>query len=230
MNVQCVLCKEIVDIGDFRASDSGIEITCTACGGSYSVDAKQSTAPRSARPGAVVCPKCGEPAPEDTAACATCGLVRERYDGFELPQDGDAPDALAELWESCRGSWDDPEAHDRFVKTAMVAEAYRYAAGKYRQALWENPDDSIARSRLDDVARRAEIAILQTAVAGRYEDDYKEPYKNVSLLLAVLIAFIAMGVVYAVLIRDRSTEDTRVTPAEHDNVPVKIERRRGTRR
>lgn len=230
MNVQCVLCKEIVGIGDFRSSDTGIEITCSACGGTYSVEAKRSTAPRPAREGEVACPKCGDPAPEDTAACRKCGLVREQFDGFDTSQGDDASDALAELWESCRDSWDDAEAHDRFVKTAMVGEAYRYAAGKYRQVLREHPDDSIARSRLEDVARRAEAALLRSAAAGRYEDDHKEPYKSVSLLLAVFVALIAMGVVYAVLIRDQSTEETRVTPVKTKNVPVKLERKQGTRR
>ncbi len=230
MNVQCVLCKEIVDIGDFRSSNSGIEITCSACGGTYSVDAVRSSAPRSPEAGEVACPKCGQPAPEDLAACATCGLVRERFDGFESSQGSHAPDALAELWESCRDSWDDLEAHDRFIKAAMVAEAYRYAAARYRQALRENRDDPIARSGLDDVARRAETAILQSASAGRYEDDHKQPYKSVTLLLVVLVALIAMGMVYAVAIRDEPTQGTRVTPAKSMNVPVKLERKRGARR
>ena len=231
MNVQCVLCKVIVDIGDFRSSDSGIEITCKACRGTYTVDAARSSTPRSAKPGEVACPKCGEPAAEDVAACPACGLQRERFDGFESPsQDADAPDALAELWEACRDSWDEPDTHDRFIKTAMVAEAYRYAAGRYRRVLREKPDDPIARSRLDDVARRAEAAVLQSAAAGRYEDAHEEPYKNLSLLLVVLVAIIAMGVVYAVFIRGQSTEQTQVTPTRSDGVPVKLERKRGTRR
>ena len=68
-------------------------------------DAARSSTPRSAKPGEVACPKCGEPAAEDVAACPACGLQRERFDGFESPsQEADAPDALAECAHADAGA------------------------------------------------------------------------------------------------------------------------------
>jgi hypothetical protein len=205
VNVQCVLCKEIVDIGDFRSSERGIEITCAACGGSYGVDAPQRTEPepeRVAAEGERECPKCGAPAAQEGVACIRCGLAADRFESFARDEAEQVPEALAELWDACEGDWRDAEAHDRFVRAAVAAEAFRYAASKYRGALRSRPGDTEAKRRLADIRRRAEAAILQTAAAGRYAPEGKEPYRGAALLLVILIALAIVGMVYAVFLRD----------------------------
>ena len=158
------------------------------------------------QPPAIDCPKCGERRPPEAGACPRCGLAVDRFAGFSAAAEDDAPAAIAELWNACRETWTDDAAHDRFVKAAMVADAYRFAAAAYRQVLRDRPDDAIAKARLADVARRAESAVLGSAAARHYKDDGKEPYKTVALLLVILLAFIAAGVVYAVFISKSATE------------------------
>jgi len=230
VNVQCLLCKEIVAIGDFRSSARGIEITCGACGGSYRVDApaRSASEPREAGEGEGerVCPKCDAVVDAAATACARCGLAADRFDGFEHDQREQVPDALRELWQECAADWDDAAGHDRFVKAAVAAEAYRYAAARYRQVSRERGGDRIADERLGDISRRAEAAILQTAAARRYEEPTKEPYRAVAIMLAVLVALAAVGAVYALVLREQKRDE--VTAPAPGKVDAKPHPKRGT--
>ena len=206
MKVQCELCREIVDIGDFQMTPRGIEITCVGCGGHYTVAPAAAPGPRALADDETACPKCDAATPDEAAACQRCGLARDKFDGFELGGDADVPEALTSMWDACESDWTDSDAHDRFVKAAVVAEAYRYAAARYRQALRQRPGDETARDRLADVARRAEAAILQSAAARRYEPERHEPYKNVAIMLIVLVGLMALGAVWAMFLRDRAVD------------------------
>lgn len=148
----------------------------------------------------VECPKCGTPAPPSASACARCGLARSRFAGFASSADSEVPPELAARWQAVVASWDDDEAHDRFLQAGLAVQAFPYMARCYRAAVRERGNDEVAQQRLDDIARRAEAAILSAAAAARYrEDEQEEPFKRVILLLAVLIVIIAAGTAYAML-------------------------------
>jgi hypothetical protein len=146
------------------------------------------------------CPKCGEPVAASAAACARCGLARDRFDGFAAEVDAEAPAALAALWSACEAAWDAPEPHDRFVAAAVVTGSFRFAAARYRQALRARPDDPIAAERLADVGRRAEAALLDAASQPREKPDAnKRPYQGALVVLVLLAALIGLGLVYALV-------------------------------
>lgn len=220
MNIQCVLCKEIVDIGDFRTCARGIEITCSACGGTFEVEPRRPAA-APAQPAGVACPKCEAPVPETAPACPRCGLARGHFDGYEPEDAADAvDDAVVALWERCRADWQDASAHEAFLEAAVACGAFRYAAARYRGALRDRPGDPVARARLDEVARRAQAAVFAAAQAGRATNrDEPEPFRGVAILLVVLVALGGAGLVYALFLRG-ATEPRVVSPPRP--VPMKL--------
>ena len=145
------------------------------------------------------CPKCAEPVADAATACPRCGLARDRFDGYAAASDATASDALVALWAACEAAWDDADAHEQFVAAVEVTSSFRFAATKYRQALRERPDDPIAVERLAEVGRRAEASLLDAAAEARQKpEEGKRPYQGIIIMLALLAALIAAGVVYAV--------------------------------
>jgi hypothetical protein len=197
LKVQCELCKEIVELTYFRPSARGIDITCSACGRSYFVQAPAKVGGSEAEPGAIFCPKCGEPSRAGASSCRRCGLAVERFEQFRDELATPASDPLQTLWGACEADWVNPSAHERFLAAAAVAESYQFAAAAYRNALRDRPGDQVAERYLAEVRRRAEAHLLQSAAAGRYQDDVKEPFRNLTLLMVVLVALAAVGLVYA---------------------------------
>jgi hypothetical protein len=243
VKVQCELCKEIVEIGAFRASPAGIDVSCGACRGSYFVpsgappaDGAVAAAGPGSAPAAAArtgdlpdCPKCGAPQTARGAACVRCGLAAARFATYVRDAHASAPAALVELWELCRAAWGDPAAHDRFLQAAAIAEAYPYAASCYREALLRDPADPVARKRIAEVGQRAEAAILRTAAARVASAGDAPQYRKLLLLLVTLVALAALGVIFTLSARDPAAtrdEPPAARSADSDGARPRPPRRR----
>jgi hypothetical protein len=174
VKAQCERCKEIVAL-EFRVAEGGIEVTCAGCKETYFVAA---TAPAPApATGAVAvadsgttCPKCGAKQPR-SESCRRCGLVFAKWRGVESLADADElaledARAAAELWSAVEKSWDDPAAHDAFITHCRKTGSFGYAAGRYRAAHQERPDDPIAERRLKQLRTLAEFVLSKPPKTG----------------------------------------------------------------
>ncbi len=219
MKIQCQLCKEIVELGRFRSSEAGIDITCPACGEAFFVPAPSDEATGegevASQPAAsgprMRCPKCDDEQPQ-ADACRACGLAADRFADFAARAD-DANPELALLWQACVDGWDQADAHERFVEAVAADSSFAYGARRYRQILRERPDDARARSGLDRLTRMAEATLLSSAAA-RKSAVPDEPFKNVVLLMVALVALVGIGGVY-LLLRGRSSDHPPEAPATH---------------
>lgn len=192
MKIQCELCHELVTVTEFRASASGIEVDCPACGGAE-------------------CPKCGAAVRDGAEACARCGLLVDRFDGYRDPALEDAPDALVALWPAVEAGWADDAAHERFVQSAMALGAYSYAAAKYREAQRARsggPDDGRAAHWLAEISRRVEAALLEPAAIRRSATDRRPRVTQVLMIVLVTAALLGAGIVVMLYFQNqRATHD-----------------------
>jgi hypothetical protein len=204
MKIQCVLCKEIVDIGPYESAAGGIEIRCAACGDGFflPLSGDRSAARRigeeppqggkdgeggSEPAGGSDCPKCGERVRDDVPACPSCGLLRERFADFAGPGAGEDADDLEALWTACEEDWSEPSRHDRFVEAVASSGRYAYAARRYREATRRRPADPVATARLERISRMAEAALILEKTARPSDDAAATPYKGAMILLMVLL-------------------------------------------
>jgi hypothetical protein len=203
----------VVALGGFRIEGDAVEITCPECAQVYRIGSaagelleSDPPPPRSSpreRGEGDECPKCGKVVAEDAAACAACGLRREKFAAFAAaPPDEPAPVAAA--WAECRARWTDGDAHDRYLDAVAAAQAFGAGARRYREALRERPADERARRGLDRVTRMAEAALLGSPTRPRPSGP--EPYKNLVLLLLVLVALGGIFGIYA-LFRARNAQE-----------------------
>jgi hypothetical protein len=214
VKVQCVQCKEVVALGRFRIEGDGIEITCTGCGERYRINAETGERAGAARVEAKAaghpCPKCGKDVASGAAACGACGLLREKFADFAATRP-DEPEAVATAWAACRERWDEPAAHDRFLDAVAAAKAFPAAARRYRDVLRETPGDERARRGADRVTRMAEAALLGSPASARLAAKTPEPYKNVVLLLLILVCLGGIFGIYG-LVRARNARDEQQKP------------------
>jgi hypothetical protein len=211
VKAQCERCKEIVPL-EFTVAVGGIEVTCGSCGATYRVDARPAEvvespepAPAPAPPGAMVCPKCGDAQPA-AEACRRCGLIQSRWRGPESAADGTDLDLVgardaAALWELCLQKWEDPAPHDAFLAHCQAAGTFALAASRYRAALvLRSERDPVAASRLKQVRSLAEQALTvpgrATAPTHQTKTSSLAPYKNVVVLLTLVLALLLGAVVY----------------------------------
>jgi hypothetical protein len=209
VKVQCVQCKEVVALGKFRIEGEAIEISCPECGAHYRISAETGERAGATRVEAKAagdpCPKCGHDVAAGADACAVCGLLREKFADFAATRP-DEPEAVATAWAACRERWDEPAAHDRFLEAVAAAKAFPAAARRYRDVLRETPGDERARRGVDRVTRMAEAALLGSPASARLAAKTPEPYKNVVLLLLILVCLGGIFGIYG-LVRARNARD-----------------------
>lgn len=206
MKIQCVLCKEIVSIGEFESSSEGIRVSCAGCGerfflprsgrreaarrigeeGEPADPEADSEAPPVRSDDSEDCPKCLQPVGADEIACPGCGLLCERFASFAAAAAAEVPEALELAWQRCREAWDQDARHDEFITTAAASGSYAFAARRYREVLRDRPGDAAARRRLQRISRMAEAAMMVERSA-RAEEESATPYKGVLILLLFLL-------------------------------------------
>tara|TARA_R110002096_G_scaffold423452_2_gene630602 strand:- start:5456 stop:6076 length:621 start_codon:yes stop_codon:yes gene_type:complete len=140
-------------------------------------------------PDTLSCPKCDRAVPEASASCPGCGLTREKF----LDYDKTGPTAEPELtsaWERVEAAWQKDAAHEDFAAEVALSGNYRLGALWYRQAVSDPQRASKAQQMLDRMQSMATAALMSSKP--KIEEE-KQPYKNVIILLMVLL-FIGAGV------------------------------------
>jgi len=199
VRVECEACRALV-VARFALDGADVCATCPACrhvmriaAASHELQAPD-PAPLTASPGAPACPKCGALL-GDAAACPACGLAVARMAAYVDARDAAVSPAVREAWTRATCAWDDAARHDELLQQAAAHDAYAWAAGRYRT----RGGDAIARRQLDRLRRAAEATLLASATARR--DVTVRPYRATRRVLAILLATIAAGAVYATLVR-----------------------------
>jgi uncharacterized Zn finger protein (UPF0148 family) len=188
MRVECEACHELV-AASFAVTGDAVRATCPAC-------RQVMSAPlAAAAPDDVpTCPKCG--APRGAAgACARCGLAAERMAAFEDARDAAVPEAVREAWAHAIAAWSEPARHDDVLRQVAAHNSYAWAAARYRT----RGRDPIAQRQLDRLRRAAEATLLASATVR--PDTAARPYRATAGVLAVLVAAILVGLIYAAVIR-----------------------------
>lgn len=190
MRVECESCHELVT-ASFALVSSALRATCPACGCAMAV-------PLSPAAAAPVCPKCGATRRGDATACPGCGLAAARMADYREVHDAPVPEAVRAAWASAAEAWADPARHDELLRQVAAHRCYAWAAGRYRT----RGGDPIAERQLDRLRRAAEATLLAGATVRR--DAAATPYRATIGVLALLIATVIVGLVYATLIRGPS--------------------------
>lgn len=201
MRVECESCHELVTAGFALAGDA-VCATCPACRHAMIVPLAVAPAPGTAAP---VCPKCGATRRGDAAACPGCGLAGARMADYTEAREAEAPEPVRAAWARVADAWSDPARHDELLRQAAAHRCYAWVAGRYRT----RGGDPIAERQLDRLRRAAEATLLAGATVRR--EAAATPYRGTIVVLALLVAAVVVGLVYAALIRAPS--DATIAPA-----------------
>lgn len=145
------------------------------------------------------CPKCATER-RDESACRSCGLAADKMAAYGSVRDAGIPVAVRTAWEHVVASWDDEARHDALWELVATNACYGWAAGRYRAAAVERPDDPIAARRLERIRRATEASMFATATVKRAPG---APYRATKGVLGLLIVMVVIGLIYAVI---RSTQ------------------------
>lgn len=197
MRVECESCHELVTAG-FELHAGELRATCPACRHAMTVP----LAPAAAAP---VCPKCGAIGRGDATACPGCGLASSRMaDYTEAREAPEAPEAVRAAWARVAEAWSDPARHDELLRQAAAHRCYAWVAGCYRT----RGRDPVAERQLDRLRRAAEATLLAGATVRG--EAAATPYRGTVVVLALLVAAVVVGLVYAALVRAPS--DATIAP------------------
>jgi hypothetical protein len=189
-------------VASFAIADAAIRATCPACRHVMAVapaHAPASDVPD--EPARARCPKCGAPRGASRGAedaCASCGLAVARMAAYTAARDAAVPQVVADAWRRATEAWTDTARHDELLRVVAVHDSYAWAAGRYRTR-----GDDVAGRQLDRLRRAAEATLLAGATAR--PDVSIAPYRATRGVLMVLIVALVVGLVYAMVIRTRTT-------------------------
>ncbi len=192
MRIECPACNESCDAELVRASTQSATFACEGCG-----EETTETVARIAKLAAATqvvdvdnpCPKCAKPVTVGAESCASCGLAVDKFAAYS----GNGPAAAPELvsaWGRAEANWQDGNVHEDFVAEVSLSGNYRAGALWYRQASADPERAAKALEMLDRVQAMATAALMSSKP--KIEDE-KEPYRNVVILLMVML-FLAAGV------------------------------------
>lgn len=110
------------------------------------------------------CPKCQRERRPGEDACARCGLLVTRWEGFEVEVPNLPPgDPVGRAWAALEGSWQDDAAHKRFLEQAATFDELDVAAAFYRKRSNADPTDGKARAGLERTALLAQEVYVAKA-------------------------------------------------------------------
>ena len=122
-------------------------------------------------------------------------------EAFTETVDADVPEVVRAAWRRVIEGWTEAPRHDALFGLVSQYSAFAWAAGRYRVAERDHPEDSIAGKQLERMRRAMEVTLLVTAT--QRPDTTKKPYQSTLAILIGLVVLMAIGVVYA-MIRDDS--------------------------
>lgn len=152
------------------------------------------------------CPKCQRERLPGEDACARCGLLVARWQGFAVEEP--THPALEEPWQKLQTEWHDDAAHTRFLELASSVDGLDVAAAKYRRRQLATPDDEKAAKGLSRAVNMAQTLYKAKAAAERPP---RAPVilKIVGTMFAGLILLAAIYVVVVTVARPPASEDAR---------------------
>lgn len=109
----------------------------------------------------LTCPKCQRERLPGQDACARCGLLVARWEGFAAVEP--SLPALDQPWAELQTSWEDATAHLRFLDLAATLDGLDVAAARYRRISLARPDDERALTGLRQAAERAQTLYVMRA-------------------------------------------------------------------
>ncbi|HEX3479922.1 MAG TPA: hypothetical protein VHT91_33105, partial [Kofleriaceae bacterium] len=140
----------------------------------------------------------------EQAACPGCGLASARMADYTEAHEAEVPEAVRAAWVRVAEAWSDPARHDELLRQTAAHRCYAWAAGRYRT----RAGDPIAERQLDRLRRTAEATLLAGATVRR--EAAAAPFRATVVVLALLVAAIVVGLVYAALVRAPS--DATIAP------------------
>ncbi|MGZ3406265.1 MAG: hypothetical protein ACXVDD_22165 [Polyangia bacterium] len=114
---------------------------------------------------ATACPKCQRERIPGEDACARCGLLVTRWEGFAVEEP--THPALEEPWTKLEAAWHDDAAHTRFLELAATVDGLDVAAAKYRRKKQAQPGDEKADKGLQRAVTMAHRLYVARAEAER---------------------------------------------------------------
>jgi hypothetical protein len=147
---------------------------------------------------ATSCPKCQRERRPGEDACARCGLLVARWEGFllELP----LLPPVDQAWDELLRAWHDTEAHRRFLQIAAGSDGLDVAAAHYRQAEREHPDDPRARAGIDRAVSMAVNLYVGKSLAARTSVP-SGWLRLAGLAGAIVVVLAALGLFYMLFTR-----------------------------
>ena len=168
---------------------------------------------------ATSCPKCQRERVPGEDACARCGLLVARWEGFAVEEP--AHPALEEPWQKLEQSWSDDAAHSAFLELAATVEGLDVAAAQYRRRKLADVTDARAERGLQRAVTMAQTLYVAKAQAERPP---RAPVilKIVGTMFAGLILLAAVYVVIVTVSRPPSRDDarTRSQPIPPPSAPM----------
>jgi hypothetical protein len=159
---------------------------------------------------APLCPKCGAAYRGDASACPACGLAVARmaaYADARDARDAAVPEPVRAAWAHATAGWSDAARHEALLQLVVTYNAYAWAAGRYRA----RGRDPVAQHQLDRLRRATEAALLAGATVRRAQARQSHP-ATVGVLAALIVA-IAIGLGYAIVVRDHPSAGEQPIPA-----------------
>ncbi len=140
------------------------------------------------------CPKCQRERLPGEDACARCGLLVARWEGFAAEEP--THPALEEPWHQLEASWNDDKAHNAFLELAATVDGLDVAAAKYRKRKLATPDDERAERGLARAVTMAQTLYVARAQAER------PPRAPVILKIAgtMFAGLILLAAIYVVIV------------------------------
>lgn len=131
------------------------------------------------------CPQCSFEYPLSQPDCPHCGVIASKFQQK-------APTQLRELWAYVLDHFDDPEAHQKFVRLAAKLNLSHFALACYRGIAEALPHDEVAQQMLEQL-RVAETARV-LAAPPELERSQQLPNRRYWLLVPLIAALLLIGV------------------------------------
>lgn len=217
ITLTCPRCERDGQTSLQSAEGGAVVATCRGCEAVIRVDDGGAAEPVPAPPArpeeersraseGMRCPKCETVQPE-AEACRSCGLLAGNMAGWR-PEDAGVA-ALAGAWSELEAAWDDDAAHERFKQLVVQRGAFAAAARLYRQRA--RVGDSRARQEVGRMATMAAAMMSATAGERKTGEAEDEPFRNVLVMLLVLVIVGIIGGAYAFATWSRA-DDRRQPP------------------
>jgi hypothetical protein len=112
-----------------------------------------------------VCPKCQRERLPGEEACARCGLLVARWEGYSVEEP--THPALDTPWVELEANWHDDAAHQRFLELAAGSDGLDVAAARYRKRALNDPADARAQRGVERAVAMAQTLYVARAAAER---------------------------------------------------------------